>query len=502
MNVHYEQYTELLRRLADVQYSMAVLNWDQETYMPPAGAELRAQQISTLSGIAHNLSTADELGEVLDKLKADLSLTEKEQRNIRQSLKNFNLNKKYTQAFVEQMSRTVSEAFQAWQKAKEANNFSLYAPALEKLVRLKREECRIVGYTGHPYDALLDQYEPEAKTADLTVLFEDVRLQLVDFVKEIAACSQNPDAFMYKHYPRDKQWDFGIGLLKQMGYDFEAGRQDISTHPFTTNFGPRDVRVTTRISENNLNEMIWSCIHEGGHALYEQGLPVADYGLPSGEYVSLGIHESQSRLWENNVGRNFSYWKCNLPRLKELFPENLKGVTTEDFVKAINKVRPSLIRTNADELTYHFHILIRFEIEKALIEGAIEVKDLPALWNAKYKEYLGLDVPSDTQGVLQDIHWSHGSFGYFPTYSLGSFYAAQFYAKAIEELPGLEAHIEKGNMQPLLTWLRDKVHRHGKFHTAEDLCISICGKKLDFKYFMEYARLKYGKLYDLAPEKV
>jgi carboxypeptidase Taq len=497
MNAAYQRYQELLSRLADVQYATSVLNWDQETYMPAEGADMRAQQISTLSGIAHNLSTAEELGDILLKLESDTSLNSKEQKNVQQSLKNYRLSKKYSQAFVEEMSRTVSEAFQAWQKAKETDNFNIYAPKLENLVRLKREECKIVGYTGHPYDALLDQYEPGALTSSLSVLFADVRSQLVDFVKQISARPQNKDQFMFLHYDKQKQWDFGLELLKQMGYNFEAGRQDISSHPFTTNFGPRDVRITTRIAEDNLNEMTWSCIHEGGHALYEQGLPEADYGLPSGEYISLGIHESQSRLWENNVGRNLAYWKCNLPRLKAIFPEQLKNVEAEAFFKAINMVRPSLIRTNADELTYHFHILIRFEIEKALIEGSIEVRDLPAIWNAKYKEYLGLEVPSDSQGVLQDIHWSHGSFGYFPTYSLGSFYAAQFYHQAEKEIPNLEKEIESGNLSLLLNWLRDKVHRHGKQFTAEELCQHICGEKLDFKYFMIYARKKYGRLYQL-----
>jgi carboxypeptidase Taq len=502
MNTNYERYRDLLRRLADVQYATGVLNWDQETYMPPEGADHRAQQISTLSGIAHGLSTSAELGEVLESLHTDTTLGEKERRNIAQSLKNYTLSKKYSQAFVEAMSLAISEAFQAWQKAKEKNDFSIYAPALEKLVKLKREECALIGFTGHPYDALLDQYEPGAKTADLSVLFSDVRSQLVDFVKLIAAEPQNPDAFMSGSYPHQKQWDFGIALLKQMGYDFNAGRQDISSHPFTTNFGSKDVRITTRINEETLNEMIWSCIHEGGHALYEQGLPDSEYGLPSGEYISLGIHESQSRLWENNVGRNLPYWKCNLPALKAFFPENLKGVSPEDFFRAINKVEPSLIRTNADELTYHFHILIRFEIEKALIEGTIEVNQLPAIWNQKYKEYLNIDVPSDTEGVLQDIHWSHGSLGYFPTYSLGSFYAAQFYSKASQEIPGLEQEIEKGNLKPLLDWLRENVHRHGKFYSAEELCVRITGEKLNFRYFMDYARAKYSKLYPIKAEVV
>lgn len=493
----YSKYKELMRKIADVQYAAAVLNWDQETYMPKKGADLRAQQLSTLAGIAHELSTSNELGELLEQLINDVSLSEKEKRNIKESLKKYKDNKKYTTAFVEEMSKTVSETFQAWHKAKDNNDFASYAPFLKKLVGLKREECKILGYEAHPYDAMLNQYEPGAKTADLEILFTNVRDQLVTFVKQISAKPQNSDGFMFKKFDKEKQWEFGLDVLQQMGYDFEAGRQDVSTHPFTTNFNSEDVRVTTRINENDLNEMMWSCIHEGGHALYEQGLPPSEYGLPSGEYISLGIHESQSRLWENNVGRSLLYWKANYPKLQEAFNENLKDVSVNDFYKAMNIVKPSLIRTSADELTYHFHIMIRFEIEKALMEGSLEVEALPAYWNKKYKEYLNIDVPSDTKGVLQDIHWSHGSFGYFPTYSLGSFYAAQFFSQAKKEITSLEKEMEKGNTKPLLDWLRTKIHQHGKYYSAEELCIAITGKKLDFAHFMEYAKSKYSKLYSL-----
>jgi carboxypeptidase Taq len=494
---NYNHYRELMRKIADVQYAAGVLNWDQETYMPVNGAEMRAQQLSTLSGIAHELSTSDELGDILNKLSFEASLTEMQKRNVKTSLKNYNESKKYTTAFVKELSKSISEAFQAWQKAKEQSDFNLYAPALEKLVLLKREECKLLGYTAHPYDALLDQYEPGMKTADLEILFTDVRSQLVAYIKQIASKPQNKDAFMFGHFDRNKQWEIGIDLLKQMGFDFDSGRQDESSHPFTTNFNSKDVRVTTRISENDFHEMIWSCIHEGGHGLYEQGLPLREYGLPSGEHISLGIHESQSRLWENNVGRSLHYWKYNYPKLLQTFPEQLKNVSARDFYKAMNVVKPSLIRTSADELTYHTHVLIRFEIEKALIEGSIEVKDLPTIWNKKYKDYLGIDVPNDAKGVLQDIHWSHGSFGYFPTYSLGSFYAAQFYAQAKKEIAGLEGEIEQGNLKPLLDWLREKVHKHGKYYTAEELCISITGEKLNFSFFMNYAKEKYNELYSL-----
>jgi carboxypeptidase Taq len=497
----YEKYKTLLSRIADINYSAGVLNWDQETYMPPKGAATRAQQLATLAGIAHDMSTSEELGKLLEDLGKDASLDEKQKRNVAQSLKNYKDQKKYSTDFVEKMSRTISESFVAWQEAKQKDDFSIFEPKLSQLVELKKQECEILGYKDHPYDALLDQYEPGAKTAELIVLFTDVRAQLVDFVKQIAARPQNNDKFMYAHYDKDKQWNYGIDLLKQMGYDFQAGRQDLSTHPFTTNFGSQDVRVTTLVSDRNLNEMMWSCIHEGGHALYEQGLPESEYGLPSGEYISLGIHESQSRLWENNVGRSFPYWKANFPKLRATFPENLGDVTEKDFYKAMNIVKPSLIRTNADELTYHFHILIRFEIEKALIEGTIAVKDLPSYWNAKYKGYLGIDVPSDAKGVLQDIHWSHGSFGYFPTYSLGSFYAAQFFAQAQKQVPGLEADIEKGNMAPLLKWLRENIHRYGKFYKADELCEKLTGEKLNFRYFMDYARKKYSELYQLELQK-
>jgi carboxypeptidase Taq len=499
MSLKYEQFKNHLQKVGDLKYAANVLHWDQEVYMPKNGAGPRAQQLATLSGVIHELSTDKKLGDLLAELRTDSTLTFEQKRNVEDAFDKYTKNLRYDVSFVQEMSMAVSEAFQSWNKAKEASDFSMFAPHLEKLVKLKRQETEILGYTDHPYDALLDQFEPKAKTADITALFEDVKSVMVDFVKEIAACPQNDDAFMSAHYDKDDQWDFGIELLTQMGYDFDSGRQDVSSHPFTTNFSATDVRVTTRINENDLNEMIWSCIHEGGHALYEQGLPTEEYGLAGGEYLSLGVHESQSRLWENNVGRGKSYWKANYASLKAKFPEALGNVSFDQFYRGMNIVKPSLIRTNADELTYHFHIIIRFEIEKALIEGSVEVNDLPALWNAKYKEYLDIDVPSDAMGVLQDIHWAHGGFGYFPTYSIGSFYAAQFYATAKEEIPGLEAEIEAGNMKPLLAWLREKVHAHGRIYTADELCERITGSKLNFSHFMTYARAKYSELYAMAP---
>ncbi len=493
----YEAYKTHLARMADLEYSLAVLGWDQETYMPEKGADFRAQQTSTLSGIAHGMSIDKGLGELLKKLDKKKELNAKQKKNIEESLKDYKLSKKYTTEFVELLSKTTSECFQAWQKAKKENNFKLYAPHLTKMVDLKRREADMLGYKKHPYDALLDQYEPGATVAALDVLFKDVREQLVVFVKKIAAAKQNDDSFAHKHYDKDKQWNFGIDLLKQMHFDFEAGRQDISMHPFTTSFSPKDVRVTTKILEDNLKSMIWSCIHEGGHGLYEQGLPTDQYGLPCGEAISLGIHESQSRMWENNVGRGLSYWKANYKHLQNYFPEHLKKVSLDQFYKGINLVKPSPVRIEADEVTYHFHILVRYEIEKSLMDGSIKVAELAEYWNEQYKKYLGIKIKSDAEGVLQDVHWSHGSIGYFPTYSLGSFYAAQFYHQANKDIKGLQQHIEKGNMLPLLKWLREKIHKHGKFYSAEELCKHVTGEKLNFKYFMDYATDKYSAIYNL-----
>lgn len=494
---HYEKYQAHCRKITDINLAAAVLHWDQEVNMPIKGAGFRAQQLATLSGISHDLSVDKKYGELLQSLTKNTSLSDEQKRNVMLSLKAYQKSQKYTAEFVQEHSISVSEAFQAWNKAKKENDFSIFQAKLEKLVALKRQECELLGYSEHPYDALLDQYEPDTKTSDIEVVFQEVKARLVPFVKKLMAQTQNEESFMYQSFDENKQWDFGIELLEKMGYDFEAGRQDRSAHPFSIHFSPLDARVTTRIDENNLNEMIWSCVHEGGHALYEQGILTENYGLPLGETISLGIHESQSRLWENNVGRGLPYWKANFKLLQSYFPKELEKVDAEAFYKAINVVKPSLIRTNADELSYHFHVMIRFEIEKALIEGSVEVKDLPALWNKKYKEYLNIDVPSDSQGVLQDIHWSHGSFGYFPTYSLGSFYATQFYAQAEKEIKGLSREIENGNTQSLLDWLRSKIHRHGKRYSAQELCQQITGEKLNFEPFMKYAEKKYSALYKI-----
>lgn len=493
----YQKLQDQMRRIADVNYAAATLGWDQETYMPPGAADFKASQLSTLSGISHQMFTSSELEQLLNTFN-NQQLSEKEKKNIELLKEDISRQKKYPTEFVEEMSRAVSAAFNAWQEARKKKDFKLFAPYLEKLVIIKKKECELLTYKDHPYNALINLHEKSPTVAELDTLFSDVRKELVPFVKKIQAAKQVDDSFFSQHFDKDKQWAFGIDLLKQMNFDFSRGRQDISAHPFTTSFSQHDVRVTTRINETDFAEMIWSCIHEGGHALYEQGLPDTEYGMPLGEAVSLGIHESQSRMWENNVGRSLPYWKHNISLAKNYFPEQLKNTSAEDFFKGANKVEASFIRTNADELTYHFHVMIRYEIEKMIFEDKIKVDELPQYWNAKYKEYLGIDVPDDAVGVLQDVHWSHGSFGYFPTYSLGSFYAAQFFEQAKKDIPSLVNDIEKGELTPLLQWLRKNIHQYGRFYTAPELCKKVTGETLNFSHFMNYAKNKFGTIYDLG----
>ena len=493
----YLDYKEHCKKIYDVYMSASVLNWDQETHMPKNGNKFRAQQLSTLAKIAYQLSTDVKFGNLLEKLSLDDTLNFDQKRNIELSFNDFKKKLKYSTRFVERQSLLISRAFQDWRIAKENNDFNIFKNSLSDLIELRKEECELIGYENHPYDVLLDKYEPKLTTSEVDIIFNDVKDKLVPFIHKISKNNSIDDKFFYQFFDKSKQWDFGIELLKQMGYDFDSGRQDISAHPFSTHFSPQDCRVTTRIDENNLSDMIWSCIHEGGHALYEQGLLTENYGLPLGDSISLGIHESQSRLWENHVGRSIHYWKKNYGLLKSYFPEKLKNVDYKQFYNACNNVKSSLIRTNADELTYHLHVMIRYEIEKSLIEESLNVDDLPTTWNRLYKEYLNIDVPSDSQGVLQDIHWSHGSFGYFPTYTLGSFYAAQFFDKASKDITDIDSKIENGETEILLDWLRKNIHNHGKRYDASELCKKVTGETLNFKYFMDYAKNKYTKIYNL-----
>ena len=491
----YTQYKATLQKIADVKYASAVLQWDQEIYLPAKGNEIRGRQIATLNELAHEKFTSEEFGVLLNELINKDGLTPAEKRNAELSLYDYNKNKKLPSAFVRQMSEAVNKSFHAWIQARKENSFSIFQQPLQEIILLKKQEADLLGYETHPYNALMNDYDRGLTVDTVDTLFTSLKPQLLELLQKINSQPPVEDSFLHQHFDKEKQWQFGIEILKRMHFDFEAGRQDISEHPFTTNFNSNDVRITTRINENDFANMLWSCIHEGGHALYEQGLPESEYGLPLGEYCSLSIHESQSRLWENCIGRGEAFWQHNYPLLQKYFPAQLKNITGQQFYKAINQVKPSLIRTEADEVTYHFHVMIRYEIEKMLIEGSIAAKDIPACWNEKYKKYLGVTVPDDKQGCLQDVHWSHGSFGYFATYSIGSLYAAQIYSAISLEISSLNTDISAGNLQPVLDWLKLHIYDYGRFYNSEELCEKATGQKLNAQHFINYATVKFQNIY-------
>ncbi|MBS1588796.1 MAG: carboxypeptidase M32 [Bacteroidetes bacterium] len=491
----YFKYVETTQKAADFNNAAALLDWDQEVNMPSGSATFRARQSASLAEYAHHLITDESYGKILQQLADTTFLSESQQANVLLSLEDFHKHKKLPASIINKLTNQASISFQAWTKAKKKNQFSLFYPELEKMIALKRQQCDLYGFQTHPYDALLDDYDKGITTTRLDEIFGEVKTHLSNLLEKILQKPQVEDDFLYQAFDKENQFSLSIEILKSIGFNFEEGRQDYSEHPFTTSFSPQDVRITTRAEQKNFKGLIWSSIHEGGHALYEQGLPTDAYGLPLGMPASLSIHESQSRLWENCVGRSAAFLKYFFPLAKQKFSTEFEQVDTSMIYKAVNKVQPSLIRTEADELTYHFHVLIRYEIEKALIAGEIQCKDLPTVWNELYNKYLKVVVPNDTIGVLQDVHWSHGSFGYFPTYSLGSFYAVQFFEAAKKENPTIEQDIQIGNFQLLLQWLRQKVHRYGRRYSSDELSKLATGSELNFSLFMKYAREKYSAIY-------
>lgn len=493
----YQSYTEHMRRIADVRYASAVLQWDQETYIPAKGHDTRSRQIATLNELAHNLFTDDKTGNLLEELLSKDDLTDRQKRNIALSHYDYQKNKKLSPAFVRDMTEAINRGFTAWLQARKDNDFSAFSEPLEKVVAFKKQEAGYLGYEKHPYDALLNDYDRGVTVAMTDELFNSLRKELLSLLHRIQARPQVEHAFLRQHFDKGKQWDYGLHMLKQMHFDFEAGRQDISEHPFTVNFSSRDVRVTTRIDEYDFSNMTWSCIHEGGHALYEQGLPEEEYGLPLGEFCSVSIHESQSRLWENCIGRSLAFWKAQYPYLQSVFPEQLGNIGLDTFYKGVNMVKPALIRTEADELTYHFHVMIRYELEKKLLSGDIHTRDIPAAWNELYRDYLDVHVPDDRRGCLQDVHWGHGSFGYFSTYSTGSLYAAQLYSHMLTAIPELANTATPEISRRAHDWLKQHIYRFGRYYTAGELCAQATGEPLNSRYFIDYATQKFSDIYGI-----
>jgi carboxypeptidase Taq len=499
-----EPLTTRLLEIRRIQSAASVLSWDQETYMPAGGGAARAEQISTLEGLAHQKLVSAEIDTLLagwvDPVtgQATDNWDEPSRSLLRETWRDFSRAKKLPSEFVIRLSRECSLAQQAWVTAREENRFSKFLPSLKTILALKRDEARYLGYRASSYDALLDTYEPGCTIAQIAPLFTQLRDRLVPLLKRVQASAVTIDErCLHQCFDQAKQVEFGRLVLVAMGYDFERGRLDLSAHPFTTSFHPTDVRVTTRVFERDLPSCLFSCIHEGGHGLYDQGLDSRYYGTPLGESVSLGFHESQSRLWENCVGRSRPFWHCFYPLLQHTFPQQLANVSLDEFYAAINRAAPSLIRVEADELTYNLHIMLRVEIEQALIEGRAQAEDLPGLWNEKMQSYLGIVPERDADGVLQDVHWSMGAFGYFPTYTLGNLYSVQFFEQAKQELPRLEEDLIAGQLLPLRRWLEQKIHRWGRMFTPDHLARRVTGSGVNPEPFLRYLEVKYGELYRL-----
>lgn len=487
-----------LEDIHNINSSAALLGWEQQTYMPEGGAATRAAQLSTLSRLSHEMFTADEVGKLLQQAKAELNGADYDSNDaslIRVTQHDYDLATKVPASLIAELSHHSALAHNVWARARAENNFPAFAPYLEKTVDLSRRLAEYLGYTDRIYDALLDQYEQDMKTADVETIFNELKKDLVPMVAAIVERQDRvSDEVLHRHYDLHKQNEFAVRVARDFGFDFHRGRQDKAVHPFCQSLSRDDVRITTRFDPNFLQMALFGTMHETGHGLYEQGVGADLPGrLASG--TSLGIHESQSRLWENIIGRSRGFWKHYYPLLQQEFPESLSDVDMETFYKAINNSKPSFIRVEADEVTYSLHIMLRFEMENELIEGKLKVADAPEAWNAKFKAYLGIVPPTDTLGILQDVHWSGGLMGYFATYSLGSMLASQLYEKAIVDVPSIPTDVENGNFGTLLGWLRQNIHVHGRKYKPQELVQRVTGEPLQSRSYVKYLRIKYSEIY-------
>jgi len=495
-------YAELIRRTKEAAVLSscgAVLGWDERTYMPHNGSEFRGEQMALLARMSHEMTTAPKVGECLGVLgDSSLAKDSPEAVNVREIRRAYDRAVKLPKELVEEIARVSTRAQQVWQEARSKNDFPAFQPWLEKLVTLKRREADAVGFKDHPYDALLDEYEPGATSAEVRKVFASLSAELVPLIAAIGQSKRRAKReILERDYPVDAQQAFAKEAATAIGFDFQAGRLDVTTHPFCSGIGPGDCRITTRYNPRFFNEAFFGVLHEAGHGIYEQGLLPEHFGTPLGSFCSLGIHESQSRLWENQVGRGRAFWEYFYPKARQAFPAALRDVPLDDFYFAINEARPSLIRVEADEATYNLHIILRFEMELALLSGDLKPVDVPAAWNERFQKMFGLTPPDDRQGCLQDIHWSMGGLGYFPTYTLGNLYAAQLMDASKSQLQGLESDFTRGEFGRLKTWLNEKVHKPGRSCRSEELCRRITGEGLRHEPLVAYLRNKFGALYDL-----
>ena len=482
----------------------SILHWDQETFMPTGSGNARAEQIETIAGIIHKEKTSRKFSAALQKL-IDLKsgtvtaagLSPAQVASLKEWRRDYMKATALPTKFVQEFAKLTSQAIEAWKSAKKDHAFQRFAPFLDKIIQKNREKAELFGYDKHPYDALLDEYEHGITTQEVSKLFGNLGKSISALLKRIVAAKQVDDSFLHGKFDQQKQLEFCKLLLKDMGYDMTKGRLDLSAHPFSTSSHPTDSRVTTRLHQTSLMSSLSAALHEGGHGLYEMGLPQDDFGSPLCEAISLGIHESQSRWWETRIGQSKPFWQHYLPLLKKTFKGKLENVALTDFYRAVNKVEPSFIRVEADEVTYSLHVIIRFEIERALIEGSLQVRDVPEAWNAKMKEYLGIIPKNDSEGCLQDVHWSMGAFGYFPTYTLGNLYAAQIFEAFEKDHPGWRELVAQGKLGFIKEWLHQEVHQHGRRYNSKELVKKISGKKFSEDAYMNYLNSKYSEIYKL-----
>jgi carboxypeptidase Taq len=490
----------ILHEVHDLNMAQNLLGWDQSTNMPVGGALDRSYQMGTLAKLAHEKFTADEVGGLLDgagKEVASLDITSDDFCLVKVAKKHYDRERKVPPQWIEKFVQVTANAQSVWEKAKEDSDFALFQPHLSEIVELRKEYAEYFKPFDHVYDALLDDFEPGLKTVEVQSIFNAIRPHQVALIEAIQAAEPVRDDFLYFNYPKDGQWQFGMNVIKKLGFNFERGRQDVSVHPFTTSFGWGDIRITTRIDENYLPTALFGSIHESGHAMYEQNISQSLRRTLLCDGASMAIHESQSRLWENLVGRSYAFWKHFYPDLVKIFPTQLGNIDLDTFYRGINYVKPGMIRVEADEATYNLHIMLRMELEIALLEGKLSVKDLPQIWNEKMQSYLGITPANDAEGVLQDVHWSGGMMGYFPTYALGNIVGSQIWEKVNEDIPTLDDQLEKGEFRPLLTWLSDKVYQHGSKFEPKDIIKMVTGESIQPGPYIKYLETKYKEIYKL-----
>jgi len=490
----YDEFIDFVKELYDIRKASDLLEWDQETYMPSGSVEGRGYALATLSGIYHEKLTSKKMEGYLKKLEIEKNLSDEQKANIREIKRIYEKKTKVPLKLVKEIAKTSSLGTEAWARARKKSDFKIFQPYLEKMVSLKKDFAEAIGYEDKAYDVLIDDFEPYTTVKDIDPVFSGLRKNLVPIVKKIIESETKIENVLEQSFDVDKQKNFGIQIIKEMGFDFERGRLDSSAHPFTSG-SCDDVRLTTFKEGHGFH--LFAMMHEAGHGLYEQGYKKEHYRTPMAEAVSLGYHESQSRMWENLVGRSSFFWKHYYPKLQTIFPEQLKKYSLEDFHRSINSVKPSFIRVDADEATYNLHILLRYDMEKNLFDNKIDAKEAPEIWNQKMEEYLGIKPENDAVGVLQDIHWSQGLFGYFPTYTLGNLYSVQLFNQAKNELPNLEERISNGQLLDLKEWLNKNVHEYGKLYSAKDLVKKITGETLNPEYFIKYLKEKFGLIYNV-----